>query len=237
MDDVVTSLNKLKPGVRYDHTSRTFTWEQDKVAQDQAKNQEQHTMDVFSEMASSLIGCLEFTWDSPSMHQTGMMPVLDTVMWMGKPTRSWELPDAILPPGTTGIPTNPLLKNNVMYKFYRKQIANQTPMNSRSAAPTKQKLQTATNEFRRRMLNTSRFLPKHHLEEALSTYSLDLARGGFTLGFIQESLLCDTKNYRRLLMQEIRGERNVNRSQDFGKLARVSKKITAKSDWFSVSGL
>ena len=83
-------------------------------------------------------------------------------------------------------------------------------MNSKSAAPTKQKLQTASNKFRRRMLNTCRFLPKQHLEEVLTQYSIDLARGGFTLGFIQESLLCTTRNYKRLLIQEIRGERKVN---------------------------
>ena len=34
-------------------------------------------------------------------------------------------------------------------------------------------------------------------------------------------------------MQEIRGERKVNRSQDFGRNARIYSKITAKENWFS----
>ena len=46
------------------------------------------------------------------------------------------------------------------------------------------KFEKITNELRKRMLNTSIFLPKQHLEEVLTQYSLFLARGGFTLDFV-----------------------------------------------------
>ena len=53
------------------------------------------------------------------------------------------------------------------------------PMLARSAAPMKQKIQTMTNEFLRRMVNTSRDLPMRILDNVLAQYARDLARERF----------------------------------------------------------
>ena len=116
VDDVITCLNKVKPGVRFDPGTKTLSWDSTKVAEDNLKDQEQMTMEIFCQMASSLVGCLEYTWDSPSRHPTGKMPVLDTEMWIGKPTRAWDLLDAILPPGISGITTNRQVRCNILYQ-------------------------------------------------------------------------------------------------------------------------
>ena len=125
-------------------------------------------------MASSIMGCLEFTWDSPSQPPDSKMPILDTKIWVDIPTRSWDLPEALLPQNAE-IPMIPGdLKPNIMYEFYRKEISNKTPMHARSAAPLKQKIATMADEFLRRMTNTSKHLPKAALEAKLTEYANNL---------------------------------------------------------------
>ena len=64
----------------------------------------------------------------------------------------------ILPEGTTLPNRTGALKQIILYMLYRKPVASSTPMHSRSAAPSKDQVQTATNEFLRRIRNTSRKL-------------------------------------------------------------------------------
>ena len=82
VDDVLAALEEMKLGVRWDPTSKCFTWTQETEDQDKAdsKTTEANTMIQFSRMASSLISCLEFTMDCPGNNRNGRMPVLDTSM-------------------------------------------------------------------------------------------------------------------------------------------------------------
>ena len=61
-------------------------------------------------------------------------------------------------PIKTGAP-----KRIILYEFFKKPMSNKTPMLERSAAPNKDKLQTAVNEFIWRFKNTSRELPKESI--------------------------------------------------------------------------
>ena len=121
-------------------------------------------MRAIRDMASSVMKCLNFTWDAPSLHKDGKMPVLDTAMWMGLAERQWDLPEDFLPAGIDPPTITGKIKPTVMYQFYRKTMANSKPMHSRSAAPEQDKIQTVTQEFNRRMKNTSRSLARSHLE-------------------------------------------------------------------------
>ena len=58
-------------------------------------------------------------------------------------------------------------------------------MHSRNASPIKQQITTATNEFIRNMKNTSRELPRSHIETIISDYCDDLKRGGYHKNWIQ----------------------------------------------------
>ena len=107
------------------------------------------------------------------------MPVLDTMMWVGKGSRQWGVPEEILEPGTVLPENTGQIRDTIMYMFFRKSMANKTPMHSRSAAPEKDKIQTVVNEMLRRMKNTSRELEPEVLEQVIMDYSCDLKRGGF----------------------------------------------------------
>ena len=92
-------------------------------------------------------------------------------------------------------------------------MAKQTPMHQRSACPEKDRVTTVVNEFMRRMKNTSRDLPRNHLEETLRTYAKDLRRGGFQTDWIKNALDAASKGYSRILKAECQGAGRINRPE------------------------
>ena len=166
---------------------------------DKDRNPEEITMVAIAAMASSIHPCLEFTWDAPCMSKTGMMPVLDTQIWIGFQNRTWDLPDCLIP-DQVKLPTkHGKLKRIILYKFYRKEIANRTPFNARSAYPEKDRISTISQEYVRRFKNTSRELDRTHLETIIQEFSQDLMRGGFKRQFINTCLTAATKGYQKML--------------------------------------
>ena len=161
-----------------------------------------------------------------------MMPVLDTMVWIGRETRTWGVPDAMLEPDTVLPVKQGTLKNIILYSFYRKPMAAKTPMNSRTAAPAKTLIQTATNEFLRRMRNTSRELPSTFIESIIQEYACDLRRGGFHQGWVRLCLESAVKGYGRKVREELRGGTLINRPEHVGRRGRLLKKLTGKSTWF-----
>ena len=94
VDDVLTSLEKMKLGVRWEPQHKCFMWSQENEDADrsQAKNQEVNTMEQFTRMASGILVCLQFTFDTPASNPNAQMPVLDTSMWIGVQSRKYGVP-------------------------------------------------------------------------------------------------------------------------------------------------
>ena len=84
VDDVITALEQMKQGVKWDQEFKCFKWSPEKESQDRQDkiSPEISTMSEFTRMASGIFQCLEFTFDSPASNTSGQMPVLDTTMWI-----------------------------------------------------------------------------------------------------------------------------------------------------------
>ena len=80
VDDVLTTLYKMKLGTEWDPSSRVIIWSAEKEIEHkkQSKTEEEITMIAFSQMASAQINCLQFTHDEPGAHPNKRMPFLDT---------------------------------------------------------------------------------------------------------------------------------------------------------------
>merc|ERR1711954_240187 len=110
--------------------------------------------------------------------------------------------------------------------------SNQTPMNTRTAAPMKIQIQTAVQEYHRRLRNTSRELPVSTVEQVLRDWSLDLRRGGYSQKWVMNCLDSAMKGYIRKVKTEIEGGVPINRPESLGRKARRIKKLVGKSSWF-----
>ena len=155
---------------------------------------------------------------------------------MGVAERQWDLPEDFLPAGVDPPTITGQIRTTVMYQFFRKSMANDKPMHSRSAAPEREKMQTVTQEYIRRMKNTSRSLPWSHLEEAVSAYSKDLRRGGFSREWIRNALEAATVGYTRMVENEVKGISLINRPEHKGRKSRMVKKLRGKATWFKKIG-
>ena len=131
----------------------------------------------------------------------------------GFPTRKWDLLEEILEHKTKLPEKTGVIKIVILYKFYRKSMANRTPLHSRAACPEGDRIQTVVNEFIRRMKNTSRNLPRHTLEATLAEYSCDLKRGGFSPNWVKKCLEAATTGYASMVQNEVNGANPVNRPE------------------------
>ena len=119
----------------------------------------------------------------------------------------------------------------ILYTFYRKPMSTKTPIMRRSAMPEGVVKATVSSEFIRRYKNVSRDLPSSKIEQVIEDYCSDLKRGGFTEGWIEDTLLTATKGYSKLIKLESEGRTKINRSGAAGKTSRRAKKLS-KSSWF-----
>ena len=83
--------------------------------------------------------CLNFTYDCPELASGDGMPVLDTEMWIQTEQRDQGIPEQILPKYKQNVKPGQL-KKVVVYKFFKKPMADTTPNLSRNAAPVSQRI-------------------------------------------------------------------------------------------------
>ena len=80
-------MNKLEPGVRYNHAEGKLELREELVEEDLGRQGDERTMSVFGEIANTIDQDIEVEVDFPSKHE-GWMPILDMQMTMGLDNRS-----------------------------------------------------------------------------------------------------------------------------------------------------
>ena len=114
------------------------------------------------------------------LSSTPKMPVLDTLLWVGRECTDEGIPDELvespkLKPDRDKLPTT---HNLILYKFYKKPMADKTPNRQTNALPENVKVTTVSNEVIRRMKCTLLRLPPRVVEDTLMEYMDELQKGG-----------------------------------------------------------
>ena len=143
----------MAPGVRWSQVEQAMVWseEDERADKSESRGNKVSTMTEFANMASGVVSCLRFTFDCPQMNAGGAMPVLDTQMWVGKEGRNSGIPEAILEDRSLIQTKVGILRSVVLYKFYRKPMANQVSNRNSSTIPEQQKVSTTAQEVLRRV--------------------------------------------------------------------------------------
>ena len=170
------------------------------------------------------------------MNNPKVMPVLDTVMWLGTEYRETGFPPAALENQELITMKPGGLKKIILYSFYRKPMANPLPNLQASAQPEGIKVQTVVNELIRRIKNTSRDLPPIVVEEIIKEYMDELIEGGYSEQWRLEALRSAVGGFERMLEREVKGEGKVNRPGSATALNRRWKKLCSKTTWFQPTG-
>ena len=226
VDDVTNALDKLKSGTRWCPIQRAMIWNPGTASSEEEEDRELLTMREYAKAASSVIGCLNFTWDSPGNNANKRMPVLDTQFWVGPPARSEGVPTFIqdrerLEPRVI----QGELKDIALYLFFKKPMANQNPNRSNNALPEKSKVTNSVQEVIRRAKNTSRHLEAEELRKVLWRYMGELKAGGYSKSWRQEVLEAGLVGYGRMWAKEIKEGHPINRDAMVNKVKRRHYKV------------
>ena len=234
VDDCIVAMDTLRAGTRWSKVEKAMVWSQETQDLDthQGKVRQVNSMEQVALMASDIVSCLKFTNDCPQINSEGTMAVLDTQMWTGQEARQTGIPRDMLEDKDLIKTKMGPLREIVLYKFYQKPMANRVGNRKASAAPEQQKVSTTSQEFLRRLKNTSRDLPPEVIEEVIMTYMEELQEGGYTEDWRLEVLESAIKGYERIWKSEVEGTGAVNRPEGNTRLKRRWEKLCGKQNWF-----
>ena len=140
VDDCVTATNTLRRGTKWCPHQKAFLWTQEQADKDILTPEDQVTMREIANMASGVLECLQFTFDSPSLNKPMAMLVLDTRMWLGWEERETGVPASALEDPSLITAKPGALRRIILYCFYRKPMANPVANLASSAQPQSMKL-------------------------------------------------------------------------------------------------
>ena len=211
VDDNMTALKALDPGVRFDEDKVKMVMIPELVESDLEVAEDTRTMEELKKIANTVYKCLQFTTDSPSIHQGGMMPVLDLQMYVGK--------DGL-----------------VKYEFYKKPCASQLTIPARSAHSKQQKLSVMVEEGLRRLRNHSRGLEWEKRKVCMEDWARKLQKSGYPPTFRHQVVKAAVEKWEKMCRDEDAGLRPIHRAREWQLKARRLEKETKRESWYKVEG-
>ena len=198
-DDINTISDPLPLGTRYCPKNNELQYETllyRKIYQNQeereiyeTKNIEKSTMFVLHQIANSVDSMIKFSFDHPSNHKEGKMPVLDLKVHMDN-------------------------EGYVIHEYYEKPTKNPNVILPSSALSWKVKRTVFTQEALRRIRNTSQRLGPHAADEVLSNFMLKLKMAGYNHQFRAEIIKSAKHAFNLQLKSAADGEKPLYRDKN-----------------------
>ena len=142
---------------------------------------------MMSNLANTVCKMINFTVDTPSINEDGMMPILDVKVKIGP-------------------------KNEVVHDFYEKPTKNQRVVLATSALSWTQKRSIHTQEILRRLKNTSPILGPKVQNDHVSKYLLKMKICGYKQKFRSEVLKSAKSAYEKILEKQNSTSSSANSS-------------------------
>ena len=219
--------------------SRTLSldkyWDGEKIAshgedfiQPSGISKQEHTLNIFLQIANSIIECLKFTGE---VSTDAPISVLDTQFWVGKPScnSEWFHQFGKFPsPGKKEEETGAI----PLYMFFKKEMSPKIGILKRSAIPEQCKVATSVAEVKRRLKNCSTLISRELIETILVEYSDEMAAAGYTLKWRESILMAAVTGYERVLWLEREGRTSRNRGRISTLMSRRARKLQGMYNWF-----
>ena len=180
---------------------------EDKVDEDRQIPGDTRTMMIIKEIADSLDDDITVTFDTPSNHNDGNVPILDIKCHINS-------------------------ENKVMYYFYKKPISSDFVTLKSAAMTMKQKFNILTQQCFFRLHNTIEDADVETKVEILNEFMKDLFISGYDEKDRKTILIGGINTYKNLKEKESQGIRPFYRPNTFDKKLRKLQKREKKINWF-----
>ena len=143
VDDLCSITEAFPKGTVWNPVNRAFMLDKNLKTEDKREDADR-TLEEISKMASGVLKCLNFTWDTPNQNKNKKMPVLDTQLWVEIPKKGKGIPKFIEGDHQEcAMPEIP--KPIVMYCFFKKPMASTRNNMNRGGLPISSKVATTVN--------------------------------------------------------------------------------------------
>ena len=122
--------------------------------------------------------------------------------------------------------------NKVVYKFFKKPMANKFTMMAHSAVSDKVKRSTMTNDALRRLLCCSPNLDDTTKKEVMEEYARTLRRSGYPERFRHEVISDAVRGHNKMIQAETEGGRPVDRPREYQEKERKKVKADKRERYY-----
>ena len=204
VDDANFVGEVIEPGIRYENNRLTL--KRQYVDEDQNVPDDVRTAKVIQTIANSISKFIQVEIDCPSMHSNNLLPILDLEVEM--------------------------VDNMVLYRFYRKEMANFKVIMAKSAMPYNMKKTCLIQEVIRILRNTSRRLEDSVKTQFLTEFSLRLKESGYAEKVRFEIIKRGVEGFEKQVEKDENGVCPLYRPKGYEKEQRRKKKMRVKSSWY-----
>ena len=173
------------------------------------ENDDENTLYILQQIANDVDNMISFTYDVPSKHIDGKMPILD-------------------------VKVNVDNEGILYHEFYEKSTKNDFVISAESAINWQSKRTILTQEALRRMRNTSIKLGVEVQNKHLEDFMIKLKKSGYSEKFRAEIIESAKKAFQIQLDQDITGSRPLFRDR---KRIISDKEQKSKVDWWNKGSL
>ena len=206
VDDQNIVTKALPPGSKLINNELIIDEEQ--LIADRDIPADQRTAKILQSVANSICDFMQVTFDCPSLHESGYMPLLDIQVRMNN-------------------------RNKIIYKFYKKPIASKKVILSNSALPKNVKRASLTEGVIRRLRHTHPSLPWPEVATILSEYSNELRLSGYDSNFRTEIIEAGLKGFRKQVsVSNTVGGKPLFRARSYERETRRKSKLISKEAWY-----
>ena len=212
VDDHLDTQREQPPGTRWSEDGSRLIIDQSQVEQDKMIPGDQRTMKLVREHANRLNPRIQMVEDCPSLHDSGMMPVLDLQCWVDE-------------------------GGFLRWIHYRKPMANPLVPHAVSALPARIRRTTHIQEGVRILRNCCEELNWATKANCLSDFMARLKRSGYDHGYRVAVLNAAIAGYEKQLERSLQpGGKPLHRPDSYQRERRAEIKIEKKSSWYTKGG-
>ena len=204
VDDITILPSVIDPGVRFENDK--LVKHNDKVEEDMLLPDDVRTMQVIQSIANSIDESIRITFDVPSNHEDGRVPILDVKVRIDE-------------------------TNRIEHIFYKKPVANRLGTLKTAAYSMQNKMNILTQECFRRLHNTSDFVENDIKLSILNDFMKDLKLSGYNERDRENILIGGIQTYSKLKQKEKMNIRPFYRSREEQMKSNKNKYHKIKN-WF-----
>ena len=209
VDDGNIVCTPFPPGSKIEGDSVVVQGRDGISAENGERPADKRTAEIVKIIANSLCEFIQVEIDYPSAHEAVRMPILDLEV--------------------------AVVRGKVVYRHYRKRMANPVMIHQRSAMPQKVKRACLTNEVLRMMRNISSDEGEEVRKFFLSDFAHRMRMSGYPEQFRREIIVAGVRGYEKQVERSDKGECPLHRPKGFRREERTQEKAIKKRAWYRPS--